>query len=418
MRMHAVLSFLAGGLLFLAASPPAEAEGRVTFNDMVVQKCPDNGNCPWKLSCGVEGKPESEMFAGTKAKTKYTVNINRGLDIRNFPAEIRCTAWRDTGWIGATWDKLNTTTISIPAGGEYTLDINSRDNGSVTVRMSVDSLEIFMPSPGAPAAPAKATGKKAAAAAKPQPTPQYLGIFNPEPEGRAVVIGLEWDAFKKRVDELSSRGLQLMDIETFEQGGKVYWSGIFRSTQIATLLLANQDWDTFLKNWKTVTGSRKRLINFTVYQNGGKANFAGIFRDLSEKHSFWVGQSRKDFEAKVKELAGTQGLRLLDMNAYRSGGPSLLYAGTFRYQDTPKEFWTALDQNAFNAKWQAARAKQMQLVDVETYKDGDKRYYDAIVHPGSPGEVALNLDAAAFATRWRFMVAKGLRPTNLSIYRD
>jgi hypothetical protein len=32
--------------------------------------------------------------------------------------------------------------------------------------------------------------------------------------------------------------------------------------------------------------------------------------------------------------------------------------------------------------------------------------------------VALNLDAAAFATRWRFMVAKGLRPTNLSVYRD
>ena len=111
-----------------------------------------------------------------------------------------------------------------------------------------------------------------------------------------------------------------MDIETFEQGGKVYWSGIFRSTQIATLLLANQDWDTFLKNWKTVTGSRKRLINFTVYQNGGKANFAGLFRDLGEKHSLWVGQSRKDFEAKVKELASTQGLRLLDMNAYRSGG--------------------------------------------------------------------------------------------------
>jgi hypothetical protein len=415
MRVHAVLSFLAGGLLFLAASPPAMAEGRVTFNDMVVQKCPDNGNCPWKLSCGVEGKPESEMFAGTKAKTKYTVNINRGLDIRTFPADIRCTAWLDTGWIGTTWEKLNTTTISVPAGGEYTLDINSRAQGSVTVRMSVDSLEIFTP---APAAPPAATGKKAAAAPKPQPAPQYLGVFNPEPEGRAVVVGMEWGAFKKRVDDLASRGLQLMDIETFEQGGKPYWSGIFRSTQIATLLLANQDWDTFLKNWKTVTGSRKRLINFTVYQNGGKTTFAGIFRDLSEKHSFWVGQSQKDFVAKVKELAGAQGLRLLDMNVYRAGGPSLLYAGTFRYQETPNELWTALDQNAFNAKWQAARGKQMQLVDVETYKDGDKRFYDAVAHAGSPGEVALNLDAAAFTARWRDMVAKGLRPTSLSVYRD
>jgi hypothetical protein len=362
----------------------------------------------------VEGKPESEMFAGTKAKTKYTVNINHGLDIRAFPADIRCTAWRDTGWIGTTWEKLNTTTISVPAGGEYTLDINSREQGSVTVRMTVDSLEISTPPPAAPAA----AGKKGAAAPKPAAPLQFLAVFNPEPEGRAVVVGLEWAAFKKRVDDLASRGLQLTDIETFEQGGKPYWSGIFRSTQISTLLIANQDWDTFLKNWKTVTGSRKRLINFTVYQNGGKANFAGIYRDLGEKYAFWVGQSRKDFVAKVKELADTQAQRLLDMNVYRSGGPSLLYAGTFRYQETPHELWTALDQNAFNAKWQAARAKQMQLVDVETYTDGDKRFYDAIVHAGAPGEVVLNLDAAAFTARWREMVTKGLRPTNLSAYRD
>jgi hypothetical protein len=419
MRMHTVLSFFAGGVLILAASHPAAAEGRVTFNDMVVQKCPDKGACGWKLSCGVEGKPESEMFAGTKAKTKYTVNINHGLDVRAFPADIRCTAWRDTGWIGTTWEKLNTTTVSVPAGGEYSLDINSREQGSVTVRMTVDSLEIFMPPPAAPASAAKPAAKKgASAAAKPLPPVQFLGVFNPEPEGRAVVIGLEWDAFKKRVDELASRGLQLMDIGTFEQGGKPYWSGIFRSTQISTLLIANQDWDTFLKSWKTVTGSRKRLINFTVYQNGGKTTFAGIFRDLSEKHSFWVGQSQKDFVAKVKELAGAQGLRLLDMNVYRAGGPSLLYAGTFRYQETPNELWTALDQNAFNAKWQAARGKQMQLVDVETYKDGDKRFYDAIVHGGTPGEVVLNLDTPSFVARWHDMVSKGLRPTNLEVYRD
>ena len=44
MRMHAVLSFLAGGALLLAAASPAAAEGRVTFNDMVVQKCPQNGS--------------------------------------------------------------------------------------------------------------------------------------------------------------------------------------------------------------------------------------------------------------------------------------------------------------------------------------------------------------------------------------
>jgi len=65
--------------------------------------------------------------------------------------DIRCTAWLDTGWIGTTWEKLNTTTISVPAGGEYTLDINSSAQGSVTVRLSVDSLEVSTPPPPPPA---------------------------------------------------------------------------------------------------------------------------------------------------------------------------------------------------------------------------------------------------------------------------
>jgi hypothetical protein len=413
MRMHAVLYSLAGGALLLAAARPAAAEGRVTFNDMVVQKCPQSGACGWKLSCGVEGKPESEMFAGTKAKTKYTVNINHGLDIRAFPADIRCTAWLDTGWIGTTWEKLDTATVSVPAGGEYSIDINSRAQGSVTVRLSVDSLELGVPPPAAPAAAPK-KGKPAKAEAP----LQLLGVFSPEPEGRAVVVGLEWGPFKKRVDDLASRGLQIVNLQTYEQGGKVYWGGIFRSTQQATLLLANQDWDTFLKNWKTVTGSRKRLFNFTVYQNGGKTNFAGLFRDLGEKYSLWVGQSRKDFAAKVKELAGTQALQVVDMNVYRAGGPSLLYAGSFHFEESPNELWTALDQKDFDAKWQAARRKNRQPLDVETYKEGDKRYFDAIVHGGTPGEVVLNLDAAAFAARWHELVSKGLRPTDVEVYRD
>lgn len=413
-----MLCLLAGAALLLASPSPASAVGRATFNDMVVQKCPQSGACPWKLSCGVEGKPETELFAGAKAKTKYTVNINKGLDIQTFPADIRCTAWLDTGWIGTTWEKLNTTTINVPAGGEYTLDINSRAQGSVTVRLSVDSLEITTPPP-APAAPAKGSkGKKGAAAAPPAApaAPQVLAVFGPEPEGRAVVIGMEWSAFKKRVDDLATRGLQLTEVSTFDQGGKPYWNGIFRSSQQPVLMLANQDGDTFLKNWKTVIGSRKRLFNFTVYPSGGKTLFTGIFRDISAKPSLWVGQNRKEFQTKVKELKDTQGLQLTDVAIYRPSS-TVLYAGAFLYQDTPNEYWQALDRAAFDKKWQAAKGK-MQLIDLETYKDGNQRLFDAIIHSGTPGEAVIGIDLNAFVARWHDMVSKGLRPTDLKVYQD
>ena len=415
-----MLCLLAGAALLLASPSPASAVGRATFNDMVVQKCPQKGACPWKLSCGVEGKPEAEMFAGAKAKTKYTVNINKGLDIQTFPADVRCTAWLDTGWLGTTWEKLNTTTINVPAGGEYTLDINSSAQGSVTVRLSVDSLEIsaLPPPPAAPAAKAP-KGKKGAAPAPPAApqVTQVLAVFSPEPEGRAVVIGMEWNDFKKRVDDLAARGLQLTELSTFDQGGKPYWNGIFRSSQQPVLMLANQDGDTFLKNWKTATGSRKRLVNLAVYPSGGKILFTGLFRDLEGKHSFWVGQNRKELAAKVKELKDSQGLQLIDVTTYKPSS-TLLYAGAFRYEESPNDYWQALDRAAFDKKWQEARGKQMQLIDLETYKDGNQRLFDAIVHAGTPGEPVIGVDLNAFVARWHDMVAKGLRPIDLKVYRD
>jgi len=416
-----MLCLLAGAALLLASPSPASAVGRATFNDMVVQRCPQKGACPWKLSCGVEGKPEAEMFAGAKAKTKYSVNINKGLDIQSFPADIRCTAWLDTGWIGTTWEKLNTTTINVPAGGEYTLDISSRAQGSVTVRLSVDSLEVSTPPPPPPAPAARAPkGKKGAAAAAPSAAPQapqILAVFGPEPEGRAVVVGMDWPAFKKRVDDLASRGIQLTEVSTFDQGGKVYWNGVFRSSQQAVLMLANQDGDTFLKNWKTATGSRSRLVDLTIYPSGGKILFTGLFRDLGDKHSFWVGQNRKEFQAKVKELKDVQGLQLIDMTTYKPSS-TVLYAGAFRYEESPNEYWQALDRATFEKRWQAARGKQMQLIDLETYKDGNQRLFDAIVHGGTPGDVVIGLDPNAFVARWHDMVSKGLRPTDVKMYRE
>jgi hypothetical protein len=408
-----MLCFFAGAALLLAFSSPAAAVGRVTFNDMVVQKCP-KGSCPWKLTCGVEGKPESEMFAGAKAKTKYSVNVNKGLDIQSFPADIRCTAYLDTGWIGTTWEKLSTATVSVPAGGEYSLDINSRAQGAVTVRMSVDSLEISTPPPAAAAPPAK--GKKGAVAAPPAApqAPQLLAVFGQEPEGRAIVVGLDWAAFKKRVDDLATRGLQLTEVSTFDQGGKVYWNGIFRSSQQATLMLANQDGDTFLKNWKTATGSRKRLFNLTISSSGGKNLFTGLFRDLGDKHSLWVGQNRKEFQAKVKELKETQGLQLIDATTYQPAS-TVLYAGAFHYEETATEYWQALDRAALEKKWQAVKGK-MQVIDLETYKDGKERLFDAIVHNGTSGDVVIGLDPNAFTARWRDMVNKGYRPTDLKMY--
>jgi hypothetical protein len=401
----------------LIGPAPAWAVGSVTFTQMTVEKCEESGACEWKLSCGVGESPqETELVKGASARTKHSVKINRNLEVQRFPTTVHCTAWEDDGLFGESWEKLGTASVDLPSGGDFPLFIGNREQGSVRVQMAVDSLEIGIAPPPPPAA-AKPGGKPAKAAAKPGPPLQFLAAFSPRREGHAVVIGLEWKPFKATVDRLSAEGIQLEDIETFEQGGKRLWSGIFRNSSDQVQLLTDQDGKKFDDSWKKLTGGRMRLTDVEVYESGGKNLYAGIFRDLGEGHSLWHGQARKDFDEKVKELASFKGQRLLDFEAYRSGG-ALVYDGAFRADSRETQLWTGLEQAAFQSKVQGLRGKDWEVVDVETYKDGSKRFYDAIVRAGAPGgEVVMAPDLDAFVKRWRELVAKGQRLVSVEAYR-
>lgn len=402
-----LVPFVLGGAFLLGG--PAAADGRVTFAQMTVQRCGEGGACEWKLSCGPQGQ-EAELFAGKEAKTKHSVTIDRGIDVKTFPVTIQCTIWEDDGIFGATWDKAGTGTVNVTSGGEYRLDIGNKDEGTVRVRIVADSVEIGI----APPAPAPAA-KPGARAPKPPAPLQFAGAFNVQKEGQTVLIGMEWPKFKARLDELSLQGLQIFAFSTFEHGGKRLWNGIFRPSPEEMVLLPDMEWQKFVDVYKRVTGGRKRLIDLEVYDSGKK--WAALYRDLGEANSLEVGRSRKEFLERVKELASFKGQQLLDVEVYRSGN-ALLYAGPFLQREGTTELWAGLEQGAFQSKWNGLNGKEWQIVDLETYKEGDKRLFDAIARAGERGEVVLGADQAAFLAKWRELTGKGLRLTSLDVYQE
>jgi hypothetical protein len=416
-----LIPLLLGGTL-LTGAPRAWGLGTVTFTQMTVERCEERGACEWKLSCGVGANPqETELLKGASAKTKYSVKINRTLDADKFPTTVHCTAWEDDGFFSESWQKLATASVDLPAGGDFQLFIGNKDQGTVRVQMAADSLEIGLAPTAPPATPPPAAkpakGKGAAKPAPAQPL-QFLGVFNPSPDGHAVVIGLELQAFKDTMKRLAAAGIQLEDFETFQQGGKRLWSGIFSNSSDEVKLLVDQEGPKFDDSWKKLTGGRMRLTDFEVYETGGKYSYAGLFRNLGENHALWHNLSRKDFTDKVKDLAELKGERLLDFEVYQNAG-KLVYEGTFRATPRETQLWTGLDQAAFLSKVQGLANQEWEVVDVETYKDGKTRFFDALVRAGASGsETVLAPDVDAFAKRWHDLAAKGKRLVSFEAYRD
>ena len=423
MRAHAgassavlLVSLLLGGAL-LGAPSQASAEGVVTFLSFTADRCPESSGCEWRLSCGVGGPQLTELVPSSTARTKYSVDIKKSLEIKTFPATINCTAWEDDGWFGETWEQVGTASIDVPSGGNYKLSISDKEQGALHVDMAVDSLEISLPAPPPASTKPAAASKKSAAPAKTPPALQVIGAFNPQKDGHAVVVGLEEKAFRTKVNELSGLGLQIEDVETFEQGGKRLWSGIFKNSSDQIQFITGQDWDQFSSSWKKLTGGNMRLTDMEVYPSGGKNLFVGIFRDLGKSHALWVGQTRKDFVNKVKELASYKSEQLVDFQPYGSG-TGTFYAGAFRQDPNATELWTSIKLADFPGKLNGLRNKNMQVVDVETYKEGKDRVVEAVVRTGAPGDVVMGVTLDGFAKRWREEIGKGQRLISLEIYQE
>ncbi|HEX3129265.1 MAG TPA: hypothetical protein VH394_18165, partial [Thermoanaerobaculia bacterium] len=234
----------------------------------------------------------------------------------------------------------------------------------------------------------------------------------PEPTGHAVIMGLEEAAFLAEAKKLADKSVHPTDIETWVQGGRRLWGGIFRSGPDSSLIITGMEGDPFLKRWEKLNNDEEmRLIDLEVYQDKGKLKFAGAFRNGSEDSSLWVGQDRDPFKVKWQQLVNS-GLRLVDLEVYKGAGGKNVYAGVFL--DAPGSYgmWNALSWDRFMERWKGAGGNG--LADIESYTEGGKRLYDGVVLGGGGAEeVTTPIDLEALHAKWRELLAKGYRLTHL-----
>ena len=395
---------------FLGGAGTAHALGRVTATQMDIIYCEEMGSCELRLTCQHGGK-EVELIEAAIATNPATIKINKSIEVASFPVTLSCTLFEDDGWFGTSWDEAAKVSITLEGGGDYQLKLANPEQATVTVNLLADSIQSSLTAPSATPPPG---GK----AVKASPARQFLAIFRKEsePTGHAVVLGLEWPAFEKEIQALAEEGVHPTDVETWIDGGKRLWAGVFRSGADSSRVIPGLEWEKFQEQWTKLGDAdnedeQMQLVDMEIYPDKGKNLFAGVFRNGTELHSLWIGQDRPDFLRKWQQLVNQQ-LRLVDLEVYRpAGGSRNLYAGVFLEAPGSYGIWAGTTWDEFQKRW----GKGSGLWDVETYMEDGKRLYDGVILGGGTEDLPGMLDGPALVAKWKDMLAKGYRLIHLEV---
>lgn len=245
----------------------------------------------------------------------------------------------------------------------------------------------------------------------------YTGVWKQSNEGYYLWGGVNWKDFNDKWEELGKKKLRLINIKTYQSGNQRLFTGVWLAgTDAYALTPAGLDWAAFNKFWSENSSKGLRLINVETYMDGGVLHFLGVFRAGNDAHALTpAGLDWTAFNTFWKDM-GKKNLRLINIESYVSGGKRC-YLGVFRsgtdgYVLSPN----GMDWSAFVQFWKDQSAA-LRLIDVETFVENGKRIYLGVWRQGTGGYYLWGgTDWESFTSKWAENGANGLRLVDLETF--
>lgn len=243
---------------------------------------------------------------------------------------------------------------------------------------------------------------------------RFSGVWDGGGGGHYLWVGVDWESFEDKWEELATQNLRLVDLETYVEGGQRKYAGVWRSGSDGHYLWAGVSWKSFENKWKELSRQNLRLIDIETYVVGGQRRYAGVWRAGNDGHFLWAGVEWPGFDSKWKELADLN-LRLIDIETYVENGKRK-YIGVWRSGSDAHYLWVGADWKTFEAKWKELSRQNLRLIDIEVYEVGNATKYAGVWRGGTGGHYLwVGADWENFNGTWTELSAGSLRLTDLEI---
>ncbi|NII27080.1 M23 family metallopeptidase [Pseudoflavitalea sp. X16] len=150
----------------------------------------------------------------------------------------------------------------------------------------------------------------------------FLGVFRQGGGGYALTpAGLDWAAFNTFWSN-ASKTMRLTDIETYTEGSKRYFLGVFEQGSGGYVLSPyGMNWGQFSDYWADRAKENLRLTDIESYEEGGKRIFLGVWRQGTDGYYLWHGVDWQSLTSKWAELNNNTDLRLIDLETFDGDCP-------------------------------------------------------------------------------------------------
>lgn len=150
---------------------------------------------------------------------------------------------------------------------------------------------------------------------------RWAGIARAGDWANRFWVSPDLSSFQKTAQELfDEKGLRLVYAGTYIDGGKRKWIGISRSGDWANRLIIKSDLASFSKEAQALFDDKGlRLIHIATWVEGGKRLWFGIARSGNWANSWWISPDFGHFRTKSQQLFDDDGKRLVHVTTYEEG---------------------------------------------------------------------------------------------------
>jgi hypothetical protein len=232
-------------------------------------------------------------------------------------------------------------------------------------------------------------GARATHAPSPARGPLYSGIWMTVPEDTAIQdqlgTDLDLDAFTRMAEEKRARGLVLVHLRTYLDGGARKWAGVWRTGSDAGDFAVGLGEAELGELVARRHDAGQRLADLETYVDGGTRRWAGVWRAGTDADAYSIGLDRAAFDRLAVTRRG-EGLRLVDLVTYREGG-ARKWGGVWRAGSDSDEYALDLTPAAMESLVAQHHSQEhVTLVSLEIYDEDGPRF--AGLWRGQPRGVA------------------------------